>query len=160
MWRGDLRRRSRLLRVAKWGGVVVCAVIAVSWIVNSWFYVGWCVENGFASINGRSVRVEVFDHRSQGMTGLLIGRTISRSGGWFPQVIWQRYHSVRIGNKVTKMGGTLYVIPIWIPFVVFAIPTVLVSRRLDRPIPGHCPCAYDLTGNVSGTCPECGRGTE
>ncbi len=31
----------------------------------------------------------------------------------------------------------------------------LVDRR--RPAPGYCRCAYDLTGNVSGTCPECGR---
>jgi hypothetical protein len=24
--------------------------------------------------------------------------------------------------------------------------------------PGHCPnCGYDLTGNVSGVCPECGE---
>jgi hypothetical protein len=30
-----------------------------------------------------------------------------------------------------------------------------------RSAPGHCgSCAYDLTGNVSGTCPECGRAVE
>ncbi len=30
----------------------------------------------------------------------------------------------------------------------------------DRPKypPSHCPkCGYDLTGNVSGVCPECGE---
>jgi len=27
----------------------------------------------------------------------------------------------------------------------------------DFPTPGHCvECAYDLTGNISGICPECG----
>ncbi|MCC6358656.1 MAG: hypothetical protein IT450_07930 [Phycisphaerales bacterium] len=31
-----------------------------------------------------------------------------------------------------------------------------LDRR--RPRPGCCSaCGYDLTGNVSGTCPECGR---
>ena len=31
------------------------------------------------------------------------------------------------------------------------------ERRLERIRRGQCPeCAYDLTGNVSGTCPECG----
>ena len=30
-------------------------------------------------------------------------------------------------------------------------------RRLHRQSPGRCPhCSYDLTGNVSGICPECG----
>ena len=34
----------------------------------------------------------------------------------------------------------------------------LVASWRRRPRPGQCPsCAYDLTGNVSGVCPECGR---
>lgn len=26
-----------------------------------------------------------------------------------------------------------------------------------RKVPGHCDCGYNLKGNVSGRCPECGR---
>ena len=35
---------------------------------------------------------------------------------------------------------------------------VLERRRRRRPRPGRCQaCAYNLTGNVSGVCPECGQ---
>ena len=38
----------------------------------------------------------------------------------------------------------------------------LIARRGRRVIPaGHCQtCAYDLTGNTSGTCPECGTDSD
>lgn len=48
-------------------------------------------------------------------------------------------------------------IPVWLLIVLPAIPlSWLLLRR--RPIPpGHCrKCSYDLRGNVSGVCPECG----
>lgn len=33
-----------------------------------------------------------------------------------------------------------------------------LNERRFRVPPGHCPnCDYDLTGNVSGVCPECGE---
>ena len=35
---------------------------------------------------------------------------------------------------------------------------VLVHKSRYRPPPPFCPeCGYDLTGNESGVCPECGR---
>lgn len=54
-------------------------------------------------------------------------------------------------------GGGEFVLPLWMPFVVFAA----IAYRL-RPgaiaLPGHCrKCGYDLTGNISGRCPECGE---
>ncbi len=50
-------------------------------------------------------------------------------------------------------------LPLWLPLVVVAIPTAILWHRDRRRIPpGHCQqCEYDLTGNESGVCPECGR---
>jgi hypothetical protein len=37
-----------------------------------------------------------------------------------------------------------------------ALVLVRVVRRYRRPKPGHCGCGYNLTGNTTGICPECG----
>lgn len=42
-----------------------------------------------------------------------------------------------------------------------AVACVLRVLLHDALIPGHCQnCGYDLTGNVSGVCPECGTAVE
>jgi len=64
-----------------------------------------------------------------------------------------------------KSGGTALYIPLWIPTLVLALLWALSYRpvyRLSwhRRGRGRCiNCAYDLTGNVSGRCPECGEAT-
>ncbi len=52
-------------------------------------------------------------------------------------------------------------LPLYAVLLLVAIPTLLVWRFGPKPPkPGHCPCDYDLTGNTSGVCPECGRDAE
>ncbi|HPF38553.1 MAG TPA: hypothetical protein P5081_18915 [Phycisphaerae bacterium] len=47
--------------------------------------------------------------------------------------------------------------PMWIPALLFAAPVWLLAHALRRLPDRYCrKCAYDLTGNRSGTCPECG----
>lgn len=47
-------------------------------------------------------------------------------------------------------------LPGYVALVVFALMLVVLPRRRIR-VPGRCSrCGYDLTGNVSGVCPECG----
>ncbi len=52
-------------------------------------------------------------------------------------------------------------LPIWAPLLVIAVPTAMLFWRDRRRIaPGHCrKCDYNLRGNVSGVCPECGTPT-
>jgi hypothetical protein len=47
--------------------------------------------------------------------------------------------------------------PCWLLFLLASIPTAFLWYRDRRPPKGHCQtCGYDLTGNVTGICPECG----
>ena len=49
-------------------------------------------------------------------------------------------------------------IPFWLPMTLVAVPTLWSFwRARERSTRGRCrKCLYDLTGNVSGICPECG----
>ena len=50
-------------------------------------------------------------------------------------------------------------IPMWLLFsIAAALAAWMFWRDRKRFGPGHCQrCDYDLTGNVSGICPECGK---
>ena len=75
-----------------------------------------------------------------------------------PEAVWSYgFQSQRLNNP----GGTGFygAIPFWFPAVLCLIPPalwLLVHRK--RPVrDGVCAdCGYDLTGNTSGICPECG----
>lgn len=54
-------------------------------------------------------------------------------------------------------GGGAAGFPLWMPAVLLLGCGAVVAVRSRRIVPGHCPCGYNLTGNVSGRCPECGR---
>ena len=56
-----------------------------------------------------------------------------------------------------EMGSAFAIVPALYLLVFLGTPTIILfglDRRLVRP--GFCGCGYDLTGNVSGVCPECG----
>jgi hypothetical protein len=51
----------------------------------------------------------------------------------------------------------MFNVPLWVPFVLCVVVAVLAHRRARGPKPGTCiKCGYNLSGNESGVCPECG----
>lgn len=141
----------------KWVGLVVCVLIAAMWFFSLFSFVSWVPTFYAASYGGkifprgfRAFRLAdgAIERCDQSGISLRAGWHCGRTNGikirWRPH--WHRYHPGRV-------------IPLWIPFVLAALPTAAFWWRDRRLIPpGHCQrCAYDLMGNVSGVCPECGR---
>jgi len=57
-----------------------------------------------------------------------------------------------------SLVGVSLIVPIWMLFLPAGCFTVWLWRRDRRPPKGHCQaCGYNLTGNTSGICPECGE---
>ena len=54
----------------------------------------------------------------------------------------------------------LMLAPLWEAVILFCVPAMFAlwwPARFQAE-PGHCRrCGYDLTGNLSGRCPECGE---
>jgi hypothetical protein len=86
--------------------------------------------------------------------------------------VWQVKNSISPGSGAglpnlmgPQMRATvleLFDFPFWIPMLILFVPTVYLShrdwQRWKRVPAGYCPkCRYDLTGNTSGICPECGE---
>jgi hypothetical protein len=52
---------------------------------------------------------------------------------------------------------TIVFIPLWIPTMIALAAAWFFQRKARVPPPGHCKkCGYNLCGNLSGVCPECG----
>lgn len=48
--------------------------------------------------------------------------------------------------------------PLWIPAVALLLPVAVIRPRFEDEFRGLCrTCGYDLRGNASGICPECGK---
>ncbi|UCF32491.1 MAG: hypothetical protein JSV78_09155 [Phycisphaerales bacterium] len=142
-----MQRRTRRTRFLKWLGLVMCALIVVAWLVS----LRWgLVYQGREYLGGFTL----------GQGGLVCARELGQ--GWHAldmknrdvlEGVWERRWP-DISFDVAEWG---VLIPLWIPFVVLAVPTAILWWRDRRNPPGHCRnCGYNLTGNISGICPECG----
>ena len=135
--------------------VVVCAsfLLAVVLFTTSIYYhlrvpISWAPDR-WVDIFGGSVMytwesTAVMDGR---VLQMYIERNPFRHVYWMPQ-----YSNMGAGS------GTV-LLPVW-PLVILVTVVLVWRMRSARGAPthNHClGCGYNLTGNLSGVCPECGR---
>jgi len=85
--------------------------------------------------------------------------TIRRDSDLDDRIYWNRWGVIVIRGHEMSFPTTWKVLfPIW-PGVVIAagLPSIWIKTRRQKPVAaGCCTCGYNLTGNMSGICPECG----
>jgi hypothetical protein len=61
-------------------------------------------------------------------------------------------------GRVENLAVQDVVVPYWFLVTIAAATTIGSAERTSRRTPSGCcmACGYNLTGNVSGVCPECG----
>ncbi len=120
----------------------------------SYTVLGWSNGRTILSVSGGAVRYVEFVGLSPTDTKRWWSGFNSFNTALVPRVGWRR--------GIAGQGGMLhFLLPFWIPSALFAAvfwscyrPYYLRRRRMKL---GLClRCGYDLTGNVSGVCPECG----
>jgi ribosomal protein L37E len=87
---------------------------------------------------------------------------------WCPSSMWKPPHvtvlpedtrgePIWLPETSTIAGEKDLTIPLWLGVLLFGIPAGFLIWRDRHTTLSQCQrCGYDLTGNVSGTCPECG----
>jgi hypothetical protein len=154
--------RSRFGRIAKWSGTIglvlmllTCAVSLqkisvwgsgsrnmVVGIGNANAFIGWRAQAPLLSEHPIHYRSMFFSTSTDRPLLHYL---------WPPRALLQRPFYVR-GSTMCHVS-----VPFWVAALPLSVLTVWLWRRDRRPKPGHCQrCGYDLTGNTSGTCPECG----
>ena len=177
-----MRRRSRIRRVLKWVGTVVCVLIGAAWFWSGWYLVrlgptsrfkqewlgGEPIPNNYesVSIGGGIIQAAWVEYskRNEFAAFLLQLSADDQGEEELPPVLVAPFLDppkfLLVAPSINDVSTyeTTAIVPLWVGFAIVAIPTAFLWwRDRGRIRPGHCQrCGYDLTGNVSGVCPECG----
>ncbi len=151
-----MARLSRKLRVCKWVGTAGCALVALALAGSWWWQLGfsWYSKSscyGCTIGSGSLWLMRVPASMIPGNAGWdLRAAEGTPPGSGRPAIV----PSVLAFEEA---DGYFMFVPLWMPFLILLVPTLLLWWREGKPRQGHCRrCGYDLTGNVSGRCPECG----
>jgi hypothetical protein len=124
---------------------MLCAAILAVGITSAWWQACWNRQGGpLVSL-------------SAGLVYFSLEEGQGPSPGWIARlekpavVYWPRY------PLKWELSRHTVCCPLWLLFLFAIVPTGILWWR-DRPTRIACcqVCGYDLTGNVSGRCPECG----
>lgn len=144
-------RISRILSLGLLVGVLILTGImatgrGVVWAAGD---VGGLMVYGNFVVNFDPVAVDMLERASDGFS------IIANFGVWLPAEEWSWWAWPHLSDY-----GVM--VPVWLLVVCLSISTFLLYRierqRKRRRLANYCAhCGYDLTGNQSGVCSECGK---
>ncbi len=134
--------RCRSLRIA---AASICVLLAVFWIASLFFEFYYFGPSSTVQIGGGAVSFGAGQRFA-----MCDGWWFNRRYYWDEEVVWS-------GDFISN-GYLWATVPLWVPFIlVLAVSlTLQLLNRRRLPLNQCSVCAYDLTGNQSGRCPECG----
>ncbi len=127
----------RLRTFTLWTSTLLSLLIAAAFVASAWWLIAVQAGGAGVDIASGSLGVGLDEASTPGPAG-------RHPWGLSEWNYWRR-------------GPRSISVPLYALFLAVAIPTLLVWRFWPKPSkPGHCRCGYDLRGNESGMCPECG----
>jgi hypothetical protein len=170
------RSNSRALVLA----LALMLLVLGTWLWSLFWYTQWATERGGIAL-GQSMLVAVvyqgaLADRQAYVSSDAPFRVGLRSGPFFDSSRWTTlrgaldqcgvylpaWETRRCGNLGVHVTQTTVIVPMWVP-AVLTLLTLAATRLARGRSPAHdcCKrCGYNLTGNVSGRCPECGCATK
>ena len=169
-------RPTRIRRIVKWTGVGLSTLLVIVWVL-SLFY--WAAVTGYYQVSVTFGQVQV---------GRFAGSRHEYEELYKYEPPAELEYKFRIGKMAKPLAERMrfslqlpgvstqyyqdrtpyfrhFFFGLWLPLLLTAIPTAWLwhrDRRLFSSPPDHLSCrgcGYDLTGNLSGVCPECGEKT-
>ncbi|GMU84540.1 MAG: hypothetical protein AMXMBFR47_44090 [Planctomycetota bacterium] len=150
-------RRAWVWRLGQWiGGLFFALLLAAGLASLRWEYIGVQGHGWAVFVQGGGIRLCI-SNKIPNHACLLLGPAFASTDQlrtfWWLFGVWP--------FSEPSPGFQSYTVPLWMPLALLGISTVWLWRRGRRFEPGSCDkCGYDLTGNVSGRCPECGAAVE
>ena len=144
------RRRRKPILIT---GTTLCVLIAAAFVVSGWWVLAIQIPTPYGptsfGLNGGLFGTSLDKYWSA--VFVAEDRAVVEASAARPFPNWDWWN-------VWMVGSRSVIVPIYAVFLAVAVPTLLAWRFWPKPVkPGHCRCGYNLMGNTSGVCPECGE---
>ncbi len=138
--------RFRTLRFRTRVAMILSMIFLIFTIISFGMNAGFTCYRSVAVLSHGTIGCAYTPHTQRGIT---FHYTMDRG-----PIIWLPEFKLPLQPNMVVFS---FLIPMWCIAPCVLIPTFLIWRK-DRIPEGHCQnCGYNLTGNVSGKCPECGQ---